>query len=105
MARVVGTDRRTVRDRILPARPAVAPYQSMKACSPSSSHPTEEPSEHLPDPPPRPIGLDGLCIFEQPNCTGELRILKCRRQTRHRLRVRYMRGHFKNFFRQIIDAI
>jgi hypothetical protein len=49
--------------------------------------------------------LHSLSILDQTDRGGKLRVLRRRSESRHGLRVCYVRGHFENFFREMIDAI
>jgi hypothetical protein len=49
--------------------------------------------------------LHSLSIFDQTDRGGKLRVLRRRSESRHGLRVCYVRGHFENFFREMIDTV
>ena len=49
--------------------------------------------------------MHGLRVFDQTDGGGELRIFERRGQSRHCLRVRDVRRHFKDFSREMIDPV
>jgi hypothetical protein len=69
-----------------------------------SSHSAEKFSEKSSKSSPRAVCLNGLGILDQANGGAELRVLKGRGQSGHRLGVGDVHRHFKNLLREVIDA-
>src|SRR5213595_1048827 len=70
-----------------------------------SSHSAKEFAKNSSKSSSRPICLHSLRIFDQTNRGRKLRVLHRRSQSRGGLCVRDVRGHFENFFREMIDTI
>src|SRR5689334_24656740 len=70
-----------------------------------SPHPIEQPSKNPSDAATRTVDLHGLRIFQQPNRSGKLRILRCRGESGGGLSMRDMCRHFENLAGEVIDPV
>jgi hypothetical protein len=69
------------------------------------SHSAKEFAEDSSKSPLRPICLHSLRVFDQTDRGRKLRVFDGGSQSRRGLRVRYVRGHFENFLREMIDTV
>src|SRR2546421_13091715 len=70
-----------------------------------SSHSGEKPAEDSRDAAARTIDLHRLRVFKQTDRGRKLRVLNRRSEAGEGLCVRDVRGHFKNFARQMLDSV
>src|ERR1700731_4243080 len=70
-----------------------------------SSHSAKKPSKNSSDAAPRAVDLHGLRVLEQTDRGRKFRVFHRRSQAGERLRVGYVRRHFKNLAGEMIDPV